>query len=219
MAIASLRATESVSRIRANNAATRAESQGTGWPDASLAMASVRHSAPTAARAIIEDYLNTGIFEYRQDVPRIEVALDIAAPIDRCFDLARSVDVHIRSTAFTAERAVAGVTTGLMQLGDEVTWEARHLGVRQRLTARITAYDRPFHFRDSQVRGAFARFDHDHYFETLPDGRTRMRDVFDYTAPLGLLGILADRLFLMSYMRQFLLRRNHEIARLAACTS
>jgi ligand-binding SRPBCC domain-containing protein len=148
-------------------------------------------------------------------VPRIEVALDIAAPIERCFDLARSVDVHIRSTAFTGERAVAGVTTGLMQLGDEVTWEARHLGVRQRLTARITAYDRPHHFRDSQVHGVFARFDHDHYFEALPDGHTRMRDVFDYTAPLGLLGIVADRLFLTSYMRRFIVRRNREIARLA----
>jgi ligand-binding SRPBCC domain-containing protein len=148
-------------------------------------------------------------------VPRIELTLDIAAPIDRCFDLARSVDVHVQSTASTEERAVAGVTTGLMSLGDEVTWEARHLGVRQRLTTCITAYERPFHFRDSLVRGAFARFDHDHYFERLSDGRTRMRDVFDYTSPLGLLGALADRLFLTSYLRRFLLRRNHVIARLA----
>jgi ligand-binding SRPBCC domain-containing protein len=122
--------------------------------------------------------------EYRAAVPRIELALDIP------------------STAGTGERAVAGVTTGLVQLGDEVTWEARHRGVRQRLTARITAYDRPHHFRDSQVRGAFARFDHDRYFSALPDGRTRMRDVFDYTAPLGLLGQLADRLFLTGYMRR-----------------
>lgn len=150
-------------------------------------------------------------------MPRVEVTVDIAAPIDRCFDLARSVDIHIRSTAFTKERAVAGVTSGLMGLGDEVTGEARHLGVRQRLTARITAYDRPSHFRDSQVHGAFKRFDHDHYFESLPDGRTRMRDVFDYTPPLGPLGELAAALFLPRYMRQFLLRRNRTIAQEAVC--
>ena len=90
-------------------------------------------------------------------MPRIELVLDIDAPIERCFDLARSVDVHLQSTASTDERAVAGVTTGLMGLGDTVTWEARHLGVRQRLTTRITAYEPPLHFRDSQVRGAFAR--------------------------------------------------------------
>jgi ligand-binding SRPBCC domain-containing protein len=148
-------------------------------------------------------------------MPRIELTLDIQAPIDRCFDLARSVDVHVQSTASTKERAVAGVTSGLMHLGDEVTWEARHLGVRQRLTTRITAYERPYYFRDSQVRGAFARFDHDHYFEALPDGRTRMRDVFDFTSPLGLLGAIVDRLLLTSYMRRFLLRRNEAIARLA----
>jgi ligand-binding SRPBCC domain-containing protein len=71
----------------------------------------------------------------------------------------------MRSTAHTREIAVAGVTSGLIGLGQEVTWEATHFGVRQRLTSRITAFDRPFHFRDSQVRGAFKRFDHDHFFE------------------------------------------------------
>jgi ligand-binding SRPBCC domain-containing protein len=148
-------------------------------------------------------------------VPRIELTIEIDAPIKRCFDLARSVDAHIHSTASTGERAVAGVTTGLMQLGDEVTWEARHLGVRQRLTSRITAYEPPVYFRDSQVRGAFARFDHDHYFESLSPHRTRMRDVFDYTAPFGPLGVLFDRAFLTSYMRRFLINRNRTLAQLA----
>jgi len=148
-------------------------------------------------------------------MPRIVLVVDIAAPIERCFDLCRSIDAHVQSAAATGERAVAGVTTGLMRLGETVTWEARHFGVRQRLTSRITAYDRPRHFRDSQVRGAFARFDHDHEFEPLPDGRTRMRDVFDYTAPLGLLGRLADSLFLAAYMRRFLEARNRELVRLA----
>jgi len=148
-------------------------------------------------------------------VPRIELVIDIAAPIDRCFDLARSIDAHLRSTLATGERVVAGRTTGLMTLGEEVTWEARHLGIIQRLTSRITAYKRPVHFRDSQVRGAFARFDHDHYFETLDRNRTRMRDVFDYTAPLGPIGILADALLLKRYMRRFLLMRSRQIARLA----
>jgi ligand-binding SRPBCC domain-containing protein len=148
-------------------------------------------------------------------MPRIVLAVEIAAPIERCFDLARSIDAHVRSTAATGERAIGAMTTGLMQLGDMVTWEARHVGVRQRLTSRITAYDRPRHFRDSQVSGAFARFDHDHEFESMPDGRTRMRDVFDYTAPLGPLGRVADWLFLTRYMRRFLEVRNREIVRLA----
>jgi ligand-binding SRPBCC domain-containing protein len=148
-------------------------------------------------------------------MPTIELTVDIDAPIDTCFDLARSVDAHIYTTASTGERAVAGVTTGLMHLGDEVTWEARHLGVRQRLTSRITAYERPVYFRDSQVGGAFARYDHDHYFEPLSARRTRMRDVFDYTAPFGPLGVVADGLFLTRYMRRFLSTRNRALAALA----
>jgi ligand-binding SRPBCC domain-containing protein len=88
----------------------------------------------------------------------------------------------MRSTAHTREIAVAGVTSGLIGLGQEVTWEATHFGVRQRLTSRITAFDRPFHFRDSQVRGAFKRFDHDHFFEKTSGEWTLMRDVFDYAS-------------------------------------
>ena len=148
-------------------------------------------------------------------MPVITLRTLIHAPIERCFDLSRDIDLHIRSTAQTGEVAVAGVTTGLISLGEEVTWEARHFGVRQRLTTRITAYDRPAYFRDSQVRGAFKRFDHDHRFETLSTGATLMRDIFDYESPLGLLGILADHVFLENYMRSLLKRRNSVLKEVA----
>ncbi len=134
----------------------------------------------------------------------------IRAPIERVFDLARSIDLHAASMAHTGERAVAGVTSGLIDAGQEVTWRARHFGVWQHLTSHITVCDRPTHFADTMVRGAFARFDHDHYFTTTgPDnGHTTMRDVFDFTSPLGPLGNIADVLFLTRYMRHLLEQRN-----------
>ncbi len=147
-------------------------------------------------------------------MPALRLTTLIHAPQARCFDLARSVDLHRRSTAHTDEQIVAGVAHGLMGLHDQVTWRARHLGVRQSLTSRITALDPPHHFRDSMVRGAFARFDHDHFF-CEHAGVTEMRDVFDYDAPLGPLGALAERLFLSAYLRRFLARRNQEIKRVA----
>lgn len=147
---------------------------------------------------------------------RIEIARVVVAPADRLFDLARSVDAHVASTPWTEERPVGGKTKGLLGLGDEVTWEARHFGVKQRLTSRITMFDRPRHFRDSMVRGAFARFDHDHFFEPLEDGSTRCRDVFDFDAPLGPLGWVADRLVLERYMRRFLERRMEILETLAS---
>ena len=102
---------------------------------------------------------------------------------------------------------MAGVTAGLIGLGESVTWRATHFGISQRLTSKITAFERPSHFRDEMVQGAFSGFEHDHFFDAAGDG-TFMREVFDYRAPLGPLGSLADRIFLKSYMEGFLLRRS-----------
>ncbi len=140
-------------------------------------------------------------------MPVIELETVIEAPVERVFDLSRSVDLHVASCRDSGEQAVAGRTSGLLELGDEVTWRARHLGVWQRLTSRITAYDRPRHFRDSMVRGAFARFDHDHHLRATGSG-CLLRDRFDYTSPLGPLGRLADGLFLQRYMERLLRERN-----------
>lgn len=139
-------------------------------------------------------------------MPLIVLETRIAAPIERCFDLARSVEAHVASTGSSGERPVGGVTRGLIGLGEEVTWEATHLGVRQRLTARITRMDRPRSFTDEMVRGAFRSFVHTHCFRE-EGGETVMGDHFDYRAPLGPLGWLADRLFLERYMRRFLTER------------
>lgn len=119
----------------------------------------------------------------------IRIVTTIAAPVGRCFDLARDIDFHTRSLAHTGERAVAGRTTGLIGLGESVTWEARHLGVRQRLTAEVVAFDRPVYFRDVMTAGAFRSFAHDHRFEAR-DGHTVMTDEVVFRSPLGPLGWL-----------------------------
>ncbi len=140
-------------------------------------------------------------------MPVIRFETRIAAPIALCFDLARDIDLHMRSTPGTNEIAVAGVTSGLIELGQSVTWEATHFGVRQRLSSKITAFECPVHFRDSMVSGAFARFDHDHFFRSEDEKATVMLDIFDYASPMGMLGRVADYLFLERYMRQLLVRR------------
>ena len=147
-------------------------------------------------------------------MPIINLTYRIHAPIERCFDLSRCIDLHTESTSHTEERAVGGVTRGLIALGEEVTWEARHFGIRQNLTTRITMFDPPYHFRDTMVKGAFKRFDHDHFFE--PSGEiTIMVDRFDFDAPLGILGRAFSSLVLTDYMRRFLIRRNEMIKEIA----
>ena len=139
----------------------------------------------------------------------------IEAPIERCFDLARSIDVHLLGTEQTGEQAVAGVTTGLVGPGDFVRWRARHLGVRQHLSSRITAFHRPTYFQDTMIEGAFRSMQHDHVFGALAAHRTEMTDRFVFAAPLPLLGLIAERLVLERYMRNFLTRRNLILKQLA----
>ena len=141
----------------------------------------------------------------------------IRAPIDRCFDLARSVEVHLAGNVHFGEQAVAlgGVTSGLVGLSEEVTWRARHLGVRQKLTSRITAMDRPDYFQDTMVRGAFRSMQHDHYFRVLDGGLTEMRDVFRFAAPLPVLGRIAEVLLLRRYMSALLRERNMVLKQIA----
>lgn len=147
-------------------------------------------------------------------MPIICLVTYMRAPIDHCFDLARSIKIHLRSTEETREKVVGPTTNGLIGPGDEVTWEATHFCIRQRLTSRITAWNPPYHFRDSMVRGAFHSFDHDHFFE-CDQGVTIMKDRFEYKSPLGPLGRLADVLFLKRYMER-LLQTRADVIRSAA---
>jgi ligand-binding SRPBCC domain-containing protein len=145
-------------------------------------------------------------------LPRIRLETPVRATPARCFDLSRDLDLHTRSFAHTHERIVGGKRGGLIGAGEEVTWRGRHFGVPLEHTARITAYDRPRHFRDEMVRGTFASFRHDHEFEPTADG-TLVVDVLDWVSPLCLLGKLADVLFLRAYLERLLRTRNDVIKR------
>jgi ligand-binding SRPBCC domain-containing protein len=131
---------------------------------------------------------------------------------EQAFDLSRSVDVHLGSMAKSGERAVAGVTAGLMSLGDTVTWRARHFGLPVRMTSRITQFDYPESFTDEQQRGPFRAFRHVHEFlpdSSLPDGGgTLMVDHVEFTAPCGVLGRLVEKAFLGRYMQDLIEERN-----------
>ena len=147
-------------------------------------------------------------------MPIIRHEIFINAPVDVCFDLARNVVVHTETTSKTKERAVAGVTAGLLENGDTVTWEAIHFGVKQKLTAKIIEMEKPTTFTDIMVKGAFHSFTHKHDFIESGTG-TMMKDTFSYKAPFGMLGVLANRLFLEKYMRDFIATRAKELKRIA----
>ena len=149
---------------------------------------------------------------FANTMPVIHITTEIAAPVQRCFDLARDIDFHVQSMAGTGERAVAGTTSGLISAGEWVTWEGRHFGVRQRFTAQITAVDLPYHFQDVMTAGAFQSFVHDHRFEETTDG-TLMRDEISFRSPYGLVGQLVDVTFMKGYLTRLLTDRCQAIKR------
>jgi len=138
---------------------------------------------------------------------KISLTTVVNAPIERAFDLWRSIDAHQVSTKGTSEVAIAGRISGLIDLDEEVTWRARHLGVVQTLSARITKFERPYYFQDVMVSGAFSWMRHDHHFKEEGE-RTIITDVFEYEAPFGILGRFVEWLFLTRYMTRFLETRN-----------
>mgnify|MGYP003657660440 CR=1 FL=1 len=140
-------------------------------------------------------------------MPRIELRTEINAPKEIVFDLSRSIDLHKISTEHTNEEAIDGITSGLIGLNESVTWKAKHFGIYQILTSKVTEFDRPNFFADEMIKGAFKSFKHEHHFTDL-NGGTLMTDYFDYESPFGILGKLADKLFLLNYMTDLLAERN-----------
>lgn len=142
----------------------------------------------------------------------VETSIDATA--ERCFDLARDIGLHCQTTSKTKERAVAGVTSGLIEFGQTVTFEAVHFGVRQRLTSKVVEFEKPIYFVDEMTQGIFVSMRHIHEF-VAQDNSILMRDTVTWKSPLGILGIIADGLFLKRYMTKFITERGLALKQIA----
>ncbi|GFZ85472.1 hypothetical protein GCM10011531_15820 [Aquaticitalea lipolytica] len=140
-------------------------------------------------------------------MPLIQLHTYINSDIKTCFDLARNIDFHQESLKHSNEKAIAGKTSGLIALGESVTWEATHFGIKQQLTSKITAFDAPNYFVDEMVSGVFKSFKHEHIFKT-EGNQTLMIDKFYFESPFGIFGKLVNKLFLKNYMIKLLTTRN-----------
>jgi ligand-binding SRPBCC domain-containing protein len=107
----------------------------------------------------------------------------------------------------TNEKAIAGITSGLINENETVTWQARHLFKTRHFTSRITKMNRPSVFIDEMVSGDFKSFYHEHHFKSAENG-TIMIDIIEFETPYGRIGKIVNRLFLKGYIEKFLLKRN-----------
>lgn len=143
-------------------------------------------------------------------MPKIHLTSFFNAPIERVFDLSRSINLHHISMESTNEKAIAGTISGLINKGETVTWQARHLFKTRQFTSAITDMERPVFFIDEMIKGDFKSFHHEHHFKSAENG-TIMIDKINFETPYGNLGKIADRLFLKAYVEKFLVKRNEVI--------
>jgi ligand-binding SRPBCC domain-containing protein len=143
-------------------------------------------------------------------MPLVELKTLIHAAPEVCFDMSLDIDLHMESMKETNERAVGGRTSGRINLGETVTWSARHFGLYFTMTSRITELSRPLHFTDEMIKGPFKYLRHQHLFEKAPEG-TMMTDLFEFQSPLGFVGRVAEKAFLETYLRNLLVKRNSQI--------
>jgi ligand-binding SRPBCC domain-containing protein len=147
-------------------------------------------------------------------MPNIHLTTFIAAPIDRVFDLARSIDLHKKSMAHKDEQAVAGTTMGLIGPGETVTWKAKHLFKTRIMKMKIMEMSRPFSFVDEMIEGDFKNFRHQHHFKQIDNG-IFMIDIVDFETPYGGIGNMVNSIYLTKYLRSLLEGRNEFIRRIA----
>jgi ligand-binding SRPBCC domain-containing protein len=137
----------------------------------------------------------------------IHLTTKINAPLKTVFDVSRNIDIHQQSASKSNEVAIAGVTSGLINLDETVTWRGKHFGVYLTHKSRITAMTFYDYFVDEMEEGKFKSFRHEHFFEEK-NGVTIMTDKLHYETPFGIIGKLFDALFLKNHLIHFLLERN-----------
>lgn len=140
-------------------------------------------------------------------MPKIHVTSFIAAPIERVFDLSRSINMHQISTAPTKEKAIDGTMNGLINKNETVTWQARHLFKTRQFTSKIMEMQSPSFFIDEMIKGDFVSFHHEHHFKATDNG-TIMIDLISFESPYGIIGKMTNSIFLTSYIEKFLIKRN-----------
>ncbi len=144
----------------------------------------------------------------------IKITTHYFAPIEKVFDINRNIDIHQQSASKTNEIAIAGITSGLINKNETVTWKGKHFGVYLTHQSLISELIFPTYFVDEQLKGKFKSFKHQHFFEQK-ENYVEVTDILNYETPYGIFGKLFDKLFLKKHLTDFIMKRNAVLKNLA----
>ena len=148
----------------------------------------------------------------------IELTTLIEAPAQTCFQLSLSIDLELEAAKAHDIRAVSGVTSGIIGVGQRVGWKTKQFGITVSHVSEITEFQQPVFFRDTMVTGVFKSFQHDHFFQSLGANKTEMRDLLRFSMPVWLMSIISERLIMRPRLTHLLLVRNSLIKETAQAT-
>lgn len=144
----------------------------------------------------------------------IHLTTKIYAPIKTVFDINRNIDIHKLSASKSKEIAISGVTSGLINLNETVTWRGKHFGIYLTHKSLISAMEIPNYFVDEMLEGNFKSFKHRHTF-TEENGITIMKDLIEYETPFGIFGKIFDKILLENHLTNFIKERNNYLKKLS----
>jgi ligand-binding SRPBCC domain-containing protein len=130
----------------------------------------------------------------------IRLATWIDAPVERCFLLSLSIDLHIGPVRVTRKKVKGQVASGLIRVGETVTLRGHPFGVLGH-TSRIDEMRPHSYFRDVMIAGSFRHYVHEHHFAPMDDG-TRMRDEIRFSNRWGPFGRILARRRLKAFLKE-----------------
>jgi ligand-binding SRPBCC domain-containing protein len=144
----------------------------------------------------------------------IKITTNYFAPIEKVFDINRNIDIHQQSASKTKEVAITGITSGLINKSETVTWKGKHFGVYLTHQSVISEMIFPTYFVVEQLKGHFKNFKHQHFFEQK-DNYIKVTDILEYETPFDIFGKLFDKLLLKKHLTNFIIHRNTVLKNLA----
>lgn len=160
----------------------------------------------------------------------ITATTTIAAPLQRCFYLSTRVEL-VKETLgmkLVNDPAPNYIREGHIVAHSRVHWRGWKFGLLTHHHTLITGYSEPHRavgtelyadkpgqavawFQDSQAKGRFALFRHDHYFrEAISETGAPMTILYDevrFTLPFGILGRVASSLLLAPHVERLCAQR------------
>jgi ligand-binding SRPBCC domain-containing protein len=147
---------------------------------------------------------------------KLRESITIHAPIERCFLLSTHLAIVQQELGMRpVQRSNKGRIEGFVQDQDTIRWQGWKFGLPQFHESLIEAFDPPHFFRDRMIAGRFRSFEHDHAFEELADGSTRLIDELRFIMPFGRLGDLAGAVLLSPHIHNLIRRRFQRLRHIA----